>query len=111
MSAMTRARIRWACSGGKGRASDPAAHDADGPFELDPVRVDPSAGSRRAGQGADGVVGQQVAVDLLPDQARGLGAQYPAGPAQAGLQLLVAGLVLPPLVIGLREDRRGGLAR
>jgi hypothetical protein len=41
MSAITVARMRSCRSGEKGRrVSGPAAGDADGPLELDPVRVD-----------------------------------------------------------------------
>src|SRR5260370_31890198 len=98
MSAITRARVRWACSGGKSRVGDPAADDADGALELDPVRVHAGGGGGLADQGADRVVGEQVAVDLLPDHVRGLRSQHPARPAQVGLELLVAGLNRPPLI-------------
>jgi hypothetical protein len=60
---MIRARARWWCSGGKDRVGDPAAQDADGALELDPVRVDLGFGGRRADQGADGVVGYDVVRD------------------------------------------------
>lgn len=44
---------------GKGRrVSGPAADDADGPLELDPVRADARLGGGLADQGGDGVVGQ-----------------------------------------------------
>jgi hypothetical protein len=54
---------------GKSRADGPA-DDPQGPGELNPVRVDPSCGGRSAGQGADRVVGQPVAPDLLLDQRK-----------------------------------------
>src|SRR5260370_4284078 len=92
MSAITRARMRWACSGGKSRVGDPAADDADGALELDPVRVHAGGGGGLADQGADRVVGQQVAVYLLPDHVRVLRSQHPARPPQVRLGLLVAGL-------------------
>ena len=60
MSAMTPARAARACSGGESRADGPA-DDAQGALELDPVRVDPGAGGGGADQGAERVVGQQVA--------------------------------------------------
>src|ERR1022692_4090892 len=98
MSAMTRARMRCRWSGGKGRrVRGPAADDADGPFELDPVRVDAGFGGCPADQGRQGVMGEQVAVDFLADHVRALGPQYPARAAQQGLELGVPGLVLPPL--------------
>src|SRR6266704_3532935 len=103
MSAMTLARMppRW--SGGKGRrVSGPAADDADGPLELDPVRVDAGLGGGPADQGADRVVGEQVAVDFLADHVRALGPQHPPGAAQVCLELGVPGLVFPPLVVRLR---------
>src|SRR5712691_4080942 len=104
MLAMTLARARSRCSEGKGgRVGGPAADDPDGPLELDPVRVDAGLGGGPADQGRYGVMGQQVAVDLLADHVRALGPQHPARPAQAGLELGVAGLMLPPLMVGLRE--------
>src|SRR2546428_14143879 len=104
MAAMTRSRTRWRWPGGKSRASGPAADDADGPFELDPVRVDAGVRGRGADQGADRVVGEQVAPDLLPHHVRGLRAQDLPRAAQVGLELGVPGLVLPSFVIGLREE-------
>ena len=59
----------------------------------------------------DGVVGEQVAVDLLADHVRAFGPQHPAGAAQVGLELVVAGLVFPPFVICLRQQRGGGRPR
>ena len=94
MSALSRARMAGACSGGKGRVSDPAAQDTDGPLELDAVRVDAGRGGRCAGQGADRVVGQQVAPDLLLHQARAARPQDLPGAAQVRFQLLVATLML-----------------
>jgi hypothetical protein len=98
MSALACARMAWACSGGKGRVSDPAARDADGALELDPVGVDAGRGGRGAGQGADRVVGQQVAPDLLLDQVRAAGPQDFPGAAQVRFQLGVAALNRPPLM-------------
>src|SRR2546430_7555469 len=103
MPVMMRSRMRCCRSGGKSRARGPAADDADGPFELDPVRVDAGVRGGGADQGADGVVGEQVAPDLLPDHVRGFGAQDLSRAAEVGLELGVPGLVLPSFVIGLRE--------
>jgi hypothetical protein len=48
---------------GKGRwFGGPAADDADGPLEFDPVWVDARLGRGPADQGADRVAGEQVAV-------------------------------------------------
>src|ERR1700753_952866 len=102
MSAATWASRSAARSGGESRADGPA-DDAYGPLELDPVRVDARVRGGGAGQGADRVVGQQVAPDLLFGHGRGLRAQHLARPAQVRLELLVAGLVLPALVVGLRQ--------
>src|SRR2546429_1608190 len=99
MSAMIAARDRRAWSGGKGRVCGPAADDADGPQELDPVGVDVGFGGRPADQRRDGVVGEQVAVDLLADHGGALGPQYRTGAAQAGFELVVAGFLLPPLAV------------
>src|ERR1700677_3227129 len=109
MAAMTRARIRPRWSGGKSRVSGPAADDADGALELDPVRVDAGVRGGCADQGADRVVGEQVSPDLLPDHVRGLRAQYLPRAAEAGLELLVPGLALPPLVVAAGEDGGGGV--
>src|SRR5208283_2022467 len=104
MPAVTLARMRWRWLGGKSRAGGPAADDADGSLELDPVRVDARVRGGGADQGADRVVGEQVAPDLLPHHVRGLRAQDLPRAAQVGLELGVPGLVLPSFVIGLRED-------
>src|ERR1035438_427480 len=90
MPAMMRSRTRWRWSGGKSRAVGPAADDADGLLELDPVRVDAGRGGRGADQGADGVVGEQVSPDLLPHHVRGLRAQYLPRAAEIGLELVSA---------------------
>ena len=77
MPAMTVARMRSWCSGGKGRRiGGAAAGDADGALELDPVRVNAGLGGGPADQGRQGVMGQQVAVDFLPDHVRALGPQH-----------------------------------
>src|SRR5450755_5132363 len=107
MPAMTRARVRWRWSGGKSRVGGPAADDADGPPELDPVGVDSGAGGGCADQGADGVVGEQVAPDLLPHHVRRFGAQYLPRAAEIGLELLVPGLTFPALVIAAGQDGGG----
>src|SRR6266536_3153402 len=107
MPATTRSRVRWRWSGGKSRVSGPAADDADGPLELDPVRVNAGRGGGCADQGADRVVGEQVAPDLLPHHLRRFRAQYLPGAAQVGLELPVSGLVLPPLVVAAGEDGGG----
>src|SRR6516162_4834588 len=99
MSAATWPRMRRRWSGGKSRVGDPAADGADGPLEPDPVRVDAGRGGGGADQGADRVVGQEVAPDLLLDHVRGLRPQDPPGAAQEGLELRVGGLMLPSLVI------------
>src|SRR5207253_507554 len=110
MLAMTAARMRSCRSGGKGRrVSGPAADNADGALELDAVRVDACRRGGLADQGADGVMGEQVPVDLLADHVRALGPQYLAWPAQAGLELGIPGLMLPPLLVSLREDSGRGL--
>ena len=54
---------------GESRAGGPAADDADGALELDQVWVHSAGGGGLADQGADGVVGQQVAVDLCRTMA------------------------------------------
>src|SRR5438552_17030090 len=106
MLAMTLARMRSRWSGGENRrVSGPAADDAVGPLELDPVRVDAGLGGGLADQGRDGVVGEQVAVDLLADHVRALGAQHPPGAAQVGLELGIPGLMFPALMVCLREQR------
>src|SRR5580693_8498778 len=99
---MTAARDRRAWSGGKGRFSGPAADDADGAQEFDPVGVDAGFGGGPAYERRDGVVGEQVAVDFLADHVRALGPQHLPGPAQAGLELIVAGFLFPALAVGLR---------
>src|SRR3984957_19216557 len=63
MSAVIWARRAAAWSGGESRADGPA-DDPEGPGELDPVRVDAGCRGGGAGQGADRVVGKQVALDL-----------------------------------------------
>jgi len=92
--ARTLARMRARCSGGKGRVGDPAADDAHGALELDPVGVDVGLGGGPADQRADRVMGEQVAVDLLADHVRAFRAQHPARAPQVGLELVVTGLVL-----------------
>jgi len=95
---------------GKGRrVGDPAADDAHGARELDPVGVDVGFGGRPADQGAERVMGQQVAVDFLADGVGLFRPQDLGGPAEVGFELVVAGLVFPPLVIGLRERGGGGV--
>jgi hypothetical protein len=91
MSAMTAASNCCCWSGGKGRASGPAADDADGAQEFHPVGVGVGFGGGPADQRRDGVVGEQVAVDLLADHVRALGPQHRARAAHAGLELIVAG--------------------
>ncbi len=82
MSAITLARVRAWCSGGKGRrGGDPAANDTHGARELDPVGVDVGFGGRPADQGAERVMGQQVAVDFLADGVRLFRPQDLGGPA------------------------------
>src|SRR5258708_7389951 len=84
MPAMTAARMRSWWSGGKGRrVSGPAADDADGALELDPVGVDAGLGGGFADQGGYGPVGEQVSVDLLAAPAPGPGPQPPPGPLPA----------------------------
>jgi hypothetical protein len=82
---------------GKGRVCGPAADDADGAQELDPAGVDAGFGGGLADQRRDGVVDEQVAVDLLADHVRAFGRQYRAGAAQAGFELVIAGFLFPPL--------------
>ena len=61
-------------------------------------------------QRADRVVAAQVAPDLLTDQLRGLRAQYRAGAALVGLELIEGCLDLPALGVGTGQFQRGGLA-
>src|SRR5580658_10550773 len=98
MSAMIAARAFSGGSGGESRADGPA-DDADGAGEFHPVGVDVSLGCGLADQPGDGPVRQQVAVDFLACHVRAPGPQYPSGPAQMGLELVVSGLMFPPLVI------------
>src|SRR5450631_1322010 len=112
MSAMIAARMRSRWSGGKGRrAGALAADDPDGAQEFHPVGVNVGLGGGPADQGADRMVGEQVAVDLLADHVRAPGPQDPARAAQVGLDLVVAGLVLPPLVISLGQRLRWCFSR
>src|SRR5918997_6201935 len=83
----------WWCSGGKGRRTDGPAEDADGAGELDSVRVDVGLGGGLADQGADRIMGEQVAVDLLADHGRAFGPQHFGGSTQMRFELVVAGLV------------------
>jgi len=85
MLAMTAARMRSRCSGGKGRrVGGPAADDPHAALEIDPVGVDVGFGGGRADEGADRIMGEQVALDLLADHVRAaLGPQHLAGPAFA----------------------------
>ncbi len=90
------------------RVGGPAADDADGAQEFHPVGVDIGFGGSAADQGRDGVVGEQLTVDLLADHVRALGPQYRTGAAQAGLELIVAGVLFPALAVGLGQFLRGG---
>src|SRR5579859_1243761 len=91
-------------SGGKSAGiGDVQADVAQGVGELDPVGVGVGLGGRAADQRSDGIVGQQVAVDLLADHVRGLGAQDAARSAQLGLDLVVGALVVPAAVVGLGQ--------
>src|SRR5690349_4303135 len=101
MAAMTQSRTRW--PGGKGRASGPAADDADRPLELDPVRAGARVRGGGADQGADRVVGEQVAPDLLLHHVRRFGAQDLSRAAEVGLELGVPGLNRPLLMPMKRE--------
>src|SRR5262245_10697397 len=92
MSSAIWARMHRRWSGGESRVGDPAADGADRSFELHPVRVDARAGRGGANQGADRVVGQEVAPDLLLNHVRGLRPQYPARAPEEGLELGVGGL-------------------
>jgi hypothetical protein len=98
MSAMIAARDRRAWSGGKDRVCGPAADDADGAQELDPVGVDVGFGGSPADQRRDGVVGKQVAIDFLADHVRAFGPQHLPGAAQVRLELVVAGFNQPPVI-------------
>ena len=61
----------WVWLGGKGRrVGDLAADEADGAQEFDSVGVDVGFGGGLADQGADGVVGEQLAVDFLAHHVR-----------------------------------------
>src|SRR5260370_38315414 len=98
MSAMIDARASAGGSGGKGRRGDGPADDADGTGEFHSVGVDVGFGGGLADQGADRVVGDQLAADLLADHVTALGRPNFAGTPQAGCEREVASLVLPPLV-------------
>ncbi len=50
-------------------------------------------------QAANGEMGHQQAVELLPHQFRSLGAEHDLGAAQAGLQFVEGGFDLPTLVV------------
>jgi hypothetical protein len=80
---------------GKGRVTDPSTNDAHGARVADFVRVDPGRGGPLADQRRDREVGQQVAPNLLVDEVWRPRAQDLPRPAQVGLDLLVAELVLP----------------
>ncbi len=62
-------------------------------------------------QASHGVVGEHEPVDLLVDQVGRLAAQGGAGPEDVGLDLVIGGLDLPPLVVQRRElgGRRGAV--
>ena len=77
-----------------------AADQAQGLGEGDPVRVEVGGRGGFRGQRADRVVDDQVGPDLLMHQVGQPGAQHPARAAQVGLELVVRGLLLPPLVVG-----------
>src|SRR5450759_5929992 len=67
-------------SGGKGRlVGDLAADYPQRAHERDPVWVEFFGFGGSVDQGSDGVVDEQVGVDLLGDHLRGLRAQSPAG--------------------------------
>ena len=86
--------------GGKGAGiDDPATHDADGVHEGYSVWILPGLVGGLVDQAAHGVVGEHEPVDLLVDEVGRLAAQGGAGPEDVGLDLVVGGLDLPPLVI------------
>jgi hypothetical protein len=73
ISARARVSVRASREGGNGRlGGDLAAHQAQGAGEGDPVGVDAFAQGCLVHEGADGVVDQQEAVDLLLHAARGV---------------------------------------
>src|SRR5260370_35016147 len=103
MSAMTRSRMRCCRSGGKSRARGPAPDDADRSLELAAARVDSGRGGRGTDQGADRVVGEQVAPDLLPDHVRRSRPEDFPRAAQVVLDLLGPVLAFASVVLRLRE--------
>src|SRR3954453_8279198 len=88
-------------AGGNGRRPGGGAADqAQRLGEGDPVRVEIGGRGGLRGQRTDRVVDDQVGPDLLMPQVGQPRAQHPAWAPQMGLELVVAGLVLPPLVVG-----------
>src|SRR6187401_2560072 len=99
-------RARWTGSrsvqsagGNVRRPGGGAADQAQGLGERDPVRVEIGGRGGLRGQRADRVVDDQVGPDLLMHQVGKPRAQHPTGAAQVGLELVVAGLVLPALMV------------
>ena len=75
---------------------DPAAHDAHGVHEGQPVGILPGLLGGLVDQAARGVAGEHQPVDFLEDEIGRLAAQGGAGPEDAGLDLVMRGPDLPP---------------
>src|SRR5258708_5167475 len=75
------------------------------------VWIDVGGFGRAGDERRDGVVDGEPGPDLLVDQVGQAGAQNLAGSAEVGLELVVAGLMLPPLKVGLGKLVGAGVAR
>src|SRR5690242_6251165 len=96
----TGSRSAQSAGGNVRRPGGGTADQAQGLGEGDPIRVEVGGRGGLRGQRADRVMDDQVGPDLLMHQVGQPRAQHPTGAAQVGLELVVAGLVLPPLVVG-----------
>src|SRR5436190_479036 len=96
----TGSRSAQSAGGNVRRSGGGTADQAQGLGEGDPVRVEVGGGRRSRGQRADRMMDDQVGPDLLMHQIGQPRAQYPPGAAQVGFQLVVRGLLFPPLMVG-----------
>src|SRR6185312_9917686 len=100
-SASTRGRAAFQSSGGKTRRTGGgAAGDAQDPGEGDPVGIEVGGLGGPGDQRGQRMVDQEPGPDLLIRQLGQARAQDLSRPAQVGLELVVAGLFLPALVVG-----------
>src|SRR5689334_25197954 len=97
----TASAVAWfRAEGGKGRlGGDLAADDVQGAGEREPVGVEFGLVGGLGHELADGVVGEQEAVELLQDEVGAAGAQDGAGAALVGLDLVEGELDLPALAV------------